>query len=416
MTNITEFTSDINEFAEQLNNPNKHISKASNNPSIVHDSEIVKVDKNLILSISSDATGCGHIRNIFPLTYLNAVFGKSRLLRTSVIPFFCYQHEVLMQVRTLFFPRIMDNKAVKAIKRYKEVQDRYKYKMVYDIDDFIWKGDDQGEGIPDYNFSSRKISDEAIENVNVIMSMMDLITVSTDFLKDYIINKLKIKKEIVVLKNCVPKYFYGPNMKPPITEKIKKPLFIYGGSPTHYNNEHSLKGDFNNAWSEFIVKNVKYDKIDFIIMGCTPNPRDRNKFDIPFFFEEIRNKITLIPWQNSYQFHLPILAYKPDFWIAPLVKNYFNYSKSDISYITAAACGAAFMGTTFTNDKPSPYDNCEIKIKDDIKLDDLEGLIFNDLVYPTFYNKIIKNQWEMLEKDGRWLESKKYINQLTKVF
>ena len=38
------------------------------------------------------------------------------------------------------------------VRRYKTIQQKLKYRMVFDIDDFIWKGDEEGEYIPEYNF------------------------------------------------------------------------------------------------------------------------------------------------------------------------------------------------------------------------------------------------------------------------
>jgi hypothetical protein len=416
MNDIAQITSDMSLFQDQLNSPNKHVANflAPAINSAVK-SNIIKADKNLVISLSGDSTGCGHIRNIFWMTYLNAVFAKSQLLRTTIIPFFCYQHEILMQARTLFFPRTMSDTFLTGIKRYKETQARYGYKMIYDLDDFIWQGNDLGESIPAYNFSSKRISKEIADNVVKIMGMMDMVCVSTEFLKNYITEKLKIKTPITVLPNTIPRYFYGPKLRKNITEKIKKPKIMFGGSPTHYDNKIKNKGDFTDAWIEFIVKNVKDNKIDFMFMGCNSNPNIKGKLIPPFFFEEIADKITLIPWQNSYQYHLPILEYRPDFWIAPLVPNYFNYSKSDISYITAAASGAVFIGSVF-DDMPSPYDNALVSVKSGCSASDIERLMFNELVEPENYNKIVGAQWDMLDRDGRWLESKRNVNLLTKIF
>jgi hypothetical protein len=37
---------------------------------------------------------------------------------------------------------------------------KYGYKMIYDIDDFIYKGPDEGEEIPAYNFGGYTIGDD----------------------------------------------------------------------------------------------------------------------------------------------------------------------------------------------------------------------------------------------------------------
>lgn len=408
-------TSNLEQFKDQLNNPNRHHANFGMPGANHHGQKIVKIHRNLVISFSSDASGCGHIRNIFLMTYLNAVFAKPNIMRTVTLPFFHYQHEMLMQARTLFFPRTMSEQYLQAVRRYKDMQARYKYKMVYDIDDFVWNGEKEGEKIPEYNFGSRNIPKTVVDTVVSIMDMMDLICVSTEFLKKYITETLGIKKDIMVLPNVVPRYFYGPNRRAPITEKLTKPRFVYTGSPTHYDNDNKLKGDFDNAWLEFILKNVTDGKIEFMVMGCQPT-RDRGIVP-PWFFDPIKSKIKMVPWLNSYQYHLPIQEFRPDFSFAPLVPNYFNYSKSDIRYIETCAFGAVFMGTSpFENGMPSPYDNVIVKIPEKCTVAEIEDRVFNDLCHPAIFNKVITDQYDYINREGRWLESRKNIDLLTKIF
>ena len=54
-----------------------------------------KVEKSLVLSFVSDATGCGHIRNVFPMTFLNGVFGKTGKFMTIVSPVFITQTDII---------------------------------------------------------------------------------------------------------------------------------------------------------------------------------------------------------------------------------------------------------------------------------------------------------------------------------
>ena len=405
-------TSTLDQFKDQLNNPNKHFANYGIPGANAQGQKIIKVHRNLVVSFSSDVTGCGHIRNIFIMTYINAVFARNQIMRTAIMPVFYYQHEILMQCRTLFFPRTMSEEYLIAVRRYKDMQQRYRYKMIYDIDDFVWQGENEGERIPEYNFGSRTIPKNVIDTVVSIMNMMDVICVSTEFLKNYIIEKLKIKKPMIVLPNSVPRYFYGPNRRPPITEKIKIPKVIYTGSPTHYDNDRKLPGDFENAWLEYLLKNIRDKKIEFMILGCTPTPHG---LQVPWFLKSVKNLIHTVPWLNSYQYHLPILEYKPDFSIAPLVPNYFNYSKSDIRFIESCAFGGLFMGTKFTNNMPSPYDNTFATMPDNCTVKDIEDKV-DMLSYPEAFNKVIKDQYDYMDHEGRWLECEKYINLLTKIF
>ena len=70
-----------------------------------------------------------------------------------------------------------------------------------------------------------------------------------------------VKTNIEVVLNTVPRYMYsGKVEKQEIQNDIVKPNVLYNGSPTHYSNAKKMKGDLNNAWSEWVLKAVKEDK------------------------------------------------------------------------------------------------------------------------------------------------------------
>lgn len=400
MIDFRKYVSTMETFKKQLDNPLKKES-ASN---------ITRIKKNIVLLYPSDAAGCGHIRTIFPSTYLNSIFGKSKKMIPVLLPFFVFKPEVLIYTRSLFFQRAMNPKQRSSIEKYKEMQERYKYKMIYDIDDFIYSGDDYGEGVPDYNFGKMTLTKEVSDLTIDLMNMMDIVTVSTKFLGDYLKNKCGVKTEIKVLPNTVPHYFYGPNKRSSITEKIKKPKVVWTGSPTHYldHPDIKLKGDMDNAWLEWIIKSVKENKIEFLLMGA---------MRIPFFFEELKGyeNFKIIRWLNSYQYTSVLLEYQPDIGIMPLVPNYFNYSKSDIKMIEYFASGCVAIGTSpFSTNKSSPYDNCFHKLPDICTVSDIEYLI-DKVTEPEVYNKTIKDQYQYLIDNNRYLESSGYINELCKI-
>lgn len=390
-------TSNFEIFRQQLLNPNKSFEISN------QEGKIMKVQKNLVISYVSDSTGCGHIRNIFPMTYLNSLFGKTGRFNIIISPIMLFQHDILIRTRSIFFQRTMAPGHMQAVKMYKDNQSKYGYKMVYDIDDFIWDGPDVGETIPDYNFGKDGITPEVQKSSLDIMNEMDIVCASTDFLGQYIRDHGVTKPKVITVYNAVPQYFWGPHRKRPIKEKIKKPRVIYTGSPTHYNNMKKLKGDWENAWTEWVITNVERGKIDFCCMG-----------GLPFFFEGIKNKIKIVDWVNSYQYHLPVKDYRADIGIAPLVPNYFNYSKSDIKHIEYCSLGILSIGTVFTNGKPSPYDNNLLKVTNDCSVQDINQLV-DEYTEPENYNKIIKQQYEILDKTGRWMESEKYVKMLTEI-
>ena len=179
-----------------------------------------------------------------------------------------------------------------------------------------------------------------------------------------------------------------------------KPKIIYTGSPTHYSNEQKLYGDWENpAWREFIIKNVKEDKISFTCMG-----------GLPWFFEEIKDKIKVIGWLNSFQYHIGVMGEKADFSIMPLVPNWFNYCKSDLKHVENCAAKSLSIGSYFPEQKyKGPYENVPVKLPWNCSLKDIEQTI-EYYSHPENYNKIIDQQTKWMDDDGRWLESPKWIN------
>ncbi|HAT75367.1 MAG TPA: hypothetical protein DCS19_00590, partial [Flavobacterium sp.] len=395
-------TSNFEIFRQHIMNPNKPFELS------VQEGDIMKVQKNLVLSLASDSTGVGYVRNIIPMTYLNSVFGKTGRFNLLLSPTMIFQHDILLRSRSILFQRTMNPQQISSVQMYKDNKAKYGYKMVYDVDDFIWEGEDKGEAIPDYNFGKIGINKEVQQAALTIMNMMDTVCVSTKFLGDYIRSHGVDKPEIKVVNNVVGKYFWGPQRKKAIKSKLTKPRVIYTGSPTHWNQEKKLKGDVENAFCEFIIKNVMDNKIEYTQMG-----------GLPFFFECIANKIKVIEWVNTYQYPQVIREARPDFSIGPLVPNYFNYSKSDLKAIESYAYGAVFIGSTWKGTEfeknPSPYDDCPVNVPYNITVDDLDRQ-FWELTEVDNYNRVIKQQYDILDNTGRWLESEKYINMMTQIF
>jgi hypothetical protein len=388
-------TSTFEQFKQSINDI-AGIQKAQN---------MVPVKKSVLLSFVSDPTGVGHIRNIFPVTYLNAVYGKNADIVPIITPIFIWQHDILLRTKAIYFQRQMSPEQLKAVQQYKELQKKYQYKMVWDIDDFIWGANEQQggtkeDGVPTYNFGWKGILPEIKEASIEIMKLMDLITVSTEYLKWYLMNVKNIQVPIQVVPNAIPKFLWGNKRKKPISKDIIRPRVIYTGSPTHYNNQEKLAGDFDNAWKDWVIKAVSENKIEFVCMG-----------GLPFFFECIKDKIKVINWVNSFQYHHVVKDVNADFGIMPIVPNNFNHSKSDIKAIELYTCGVVCIGTTFTNGKPSPYDNNPLTLPDNCSVEDIDRLIAKYSKVDN-YNKILDTQYNKMIKEHRYIEDPAYVKLL----
>ena len=384
-------TSNIEGFKKQLANPNTQI-RVDN-----QESQIAKIQKNLVIASPSDSTGCGNIRTVFPMTYLNALYGKTNKFSMLITPMPIYQSDILMRTRTIYIQRWFDRMYIDRMRQYKEMQSKFGYKIIYEIDDFIWYGDREGEIIPSYNFGSEGISKQVGIDTIEIMNMADLITVSSEFIGKYIKETHNVKPPTYFLPNVVNQFFWGSSRKRPIKEKIARPKVLYSGSQCHYHSGKKMLGDFEGLWYDWLIKAIKDNKIEFCVMG-----------GCPWFLEEVKNKIKIVEWVNSFSYHQPIKDFKPDIMIGPLVENYFNASKSDIKYIEACAAGAAFIGSVFTKGLPSPYDKAFLKVPQSGTAQDIQNLV-DYVCQPNNYNDVLKMQYDMLQIDGRYMESEKNI-------
>jgi hypothetical protein len=404
---MSKKTSNLDEFQKQLQAAT--IATPPTTASEELPPGVVKVKKNLVLSFLSDSSGCGHIRNIFWMTYLNSVFGKSGRMSMLLAPSFVYQNDILSRTRSIFFQRQMTPDHLTVIKQYKENQPKFKYKMIWEMDDHIHgfnenQGGTTDEGVPSYNFGSKGITKE-IKTASVeIMKLMDLVTVSTPFLKNYYEKELGIKTKIQVIPNCVPQYFWGHERKSDITEVIKKPKVIYTGSPTHYHNGEKRLGDWDNAWKDWVIKSVNNDEIDFTVFG-----------GLPWFMDEIKDKIKVHGWVNSYQYPNLVKSEKADFGIMPLVRNQFNSAKSDLKFLEHSADGVLAIGSTFTDGSSSPYDHNFLTMPEDCTVEDIDSMI-KKYSEPKNFNRIRRLQYEKMENEGRYLESRQYIERLVNIF
>lgn len=162
---LSDFENQLKQNLDQNKGINPMVGPMQQNMGNVNpNTKMIKVQKNIVLSFPSDFTGCGHIRNIFPMSFLSNLYGKSGQLICMIAPFYIRQIDVLAKSRTLFFQRQMNQPQYEIVKNYKNIQKDLKFKMVWDMDDMIWgknewQGGSKKTGVPTYNFGHRNIDD-----------------------------------------------------------------------------------------------------------------------------------------------------------------------------------------------------------------------------------------------------------------
>lgn len=270
-------------------------------------------------------------------------------------------------------------------------------KFIIDEDDLIW--DDM---VPDWNHCKtifNGVTEEEKKGTEAFMRLVDKVTVSTDYLKDWIISKFGIpESKCIVVPNALPKpIWYRERMEKP---KDRKPVILYSGTSTHFSQRERKLGDFSENAVEWIINSLKEDKIEY---HC---------FDVlPWFLESVKEKVHLHKFTRYSSLPMVLHSIKPDFSFNPLYPCDFNRAKSDIKMVEASALNCVCMGSTFEG---SPYKNCVLTFTEKTTPEEFDDMVFETMKEPNF-TSALDAQSEWMEKEGRWLDSKIYVQRLTEV-
>lgn len=207
------------------------------------------------------------------------------------------------------------------------MRDKYKRKVVIDLDDNFW---DVPESNPLYeNYKSGK-GDRAF--LSTILYFADVIVTSTEPLKERIIKHFKD------VDGTVKKVFVVPNMNDerdwdvPRVQPDKDIFRIgYSGSNSHFDDLRMVLPSIVN-----IMK--KYPHVQLEIIGAVgKGDIDKYFHDIP---QDIRNRIGLLPVTATFKEYPEWLSkQKWNVGICPLVDTPFTRSKSHIKFLEYSSVG-----------------------------------------------------------------------------
>lgn len=273
----------------------------------------------------ADYSGCGHWRILWPEQLINAMgHGCSSSLTAMVFDPRWYQ-----DVKCIKVQRQASSSQKQFIKFLKEIQPQYNFKLIYEVDDVVFR-----EDIPDYNkFKFAFDNDEIRQNCVEIINMCDEVTVTCNFMKE-LYQERTGKKEITVIPNFVPNFWMGhlydrKRVYENFDKYKRKPRILYTGSGAHYDVDNKVGGkdDFEQLLKFVIDTRHKYQ---WVFMGSFPPPL------APYVQSR---EIEYHPWQNLIEYPRAIAALNVQLMIAPLQNNNFNKAKSDIKFIEAATLG-----------------------------------------------------------------------------
>ena len=210
----------------------------------------------------------------------------------------------------------------------KEVQKEHKFRIVYEIDDVVFR-----EDIPDYNkFKFAFEPDEIRNSSQKIMQLADEVTVTNTFMQEYYQKKLN-KKEVTVIPNYLPRwwignYFNEAKINRDFDNNKKKPRVLYAGAGAHFDVDNKCGyDDFSHVIKQVIDTRHKYQ---WVFIGAFP-------LALRKYIENHESEFH--GWQRIYEYPKKIYDLNIQMMVAPLFDNNFNRAKSDLKYIESCAYG-----------------------------------------------------------------------------
>jgi len=273
----------------------------------------------------ADYSGCGHWRILWPESVINARGeGMSQSTTAMVVDPRWYTG-----VKTVKVQRQASSQQKEFIKFLKKVQQDHDFKIIYEVDDVVFK-----EVIPDYNkFKFAFDTEEVRQNCVDIINLVDEVTVTCEFMKRLYVEKTGQEK-ITVIPNFVPNFWMGHLYDPRKVERAFKknklrPRILYTGSGAHYDvdNKTGGKDDMSHV-RDFIRKTVK--KYQWVFVGAFP----------PQLVDLVQQReIEFYPWETLIRYPYLIASLDAQLMVAPLQVNDFNRAKSDIKFIESCTLG-----------------------------------------------------------------------------
>lgn len=273
----------------------------------------------------ADTQGCAFWRILWPELLINMSGVAFSHSQTCMVPDANYYQGVT----AVKVQRQASTQQKLFMEHLKKVQQIHNFKIIYEVDDVVFK-----ECIPNYNkFKPAFDSDEIRQNCIDIINMCDEVTVTCPYMQQLYREKTG-KQEITIVPNFIPRFWMGDFYnKAKIYENYntfrKKPRIVYTGSGAHYDVENRNGGidDFSHVLKAVIDTRHKYQ---WVLVGSYPPGLAPYVADGSIEFHD---------WQTLLSYPSLIANLNANLMIAPLQDNEFNRSKSDIKFIEACTLG-----------------------------------------------------------------------------
>jgi glycosyltransferase involved in cell wall biosynthesis len=326
----------------------------------------------------ADHGGCGFWRMIWPGLLMNG-YQKAIIngLTSMVLDPRFYQGIKAVRLQRQATP--MQLEFVKFLKHFAQ---QHEYKIIYEIDDIIFRDD-----IPDFNRCKVAFEDESIlQSALEMMQMCDEISVTCEYMKQYYIDKTG-NKNITVIPNYPPKFwgdghYNKKELMKNFDKNKKKPRILYSGSGTHVDvtNRTNQQDDFTHV-IQAIIKSRK--DFQWVFKGCFPLPLK------PFIDS---GEMEYVPWGMFLEYPETIADAKVNAAFAPLMDCHFNRAKSNIKYLEPAMLGIPGVFQDMETYEAAPL---RFKTGDDL-IDQVKLLLKDEQTYEKYSTdarKYAKSMW-----------------------
>jgi O-antigen biosynthesis protein len=361
-----------------------------------------------ILNYPADTGGCGFYRLIFQKMALQTMTKDMRFIESFK---FIADPNFYRDIRMVRLQRQVSNEQcsffLNFLKRYSMAMG---YWLVYEVDDVVSFDD-----IPAYNCARHAFNNDLFfSNVMNILRECDFMTVTTEELKKYYVDKYKLESDkVLVIPNYIPRWWIGDTYQLPRQVQLfdanrRKPRIGLPLSSSHYDltGTNQYIDDIHHI-TGFIRSTV--DKYQWCFVG-----------HVPKLLEDLARdkKIEVLPGSD-------VLNYPREMWergqfqaiVAPLQDNIFNKSKSNIKLLESYALGIPCI----TQDLPCYSKYHDLVFKDANGLQNQLDKVLRD---KDRYKKIVRENRIKVDtgpigsdghfQNGAWLE--KNINKWYRLY
>lgn len=354
--------------------------------------------------ITSGGSGCRFYRASMPAFTLNWV--ENLGFHVLELPAPILTPDMLNATRAIVLKSCAGWQGLQLIKQLKALKNKFPHlRIVNDFDDMPFGNNVKREGDSEFEAFAAKTWDDRHNDCSMeAVAMCDVVTTTNAYLAD----KLKATgANVKIIPNACPKSMWSLPRREPLKEDLKVVNLTLSACPQHAVPEHVDEkgnfvkrqlGDYDSAeWQEWIIKHVKDGDIKLTQMGGPS-----------FLWTEIQDKVRNLPWVTPNRFASLMCRTAPDLVIAPMVPCELNRCRSDLRYVEAAICSAAFLGSDFPD---SPYANVPelSRVPQGATMEHLDEKLRMIKDRDTF-NMLVDDGWKFLVEDGRIMESDKCMN------